>query len=101
MLTKRYLKTKPVCKVTFAVKPEEHPNASEIHLVGEFNAWNTKAQPMKKNKEGKFSATLDLPTGATYQFRYLIDGRIWENDWSADDYVPNNLTFDENSVVAV
>jgi 1,4-alpha-glucan branching enzyme len=101
MITKKYLKTKPVCKVTFAVLPEEHEGAKEISVVGEFNEWNKKATPMKKTKAGKFSATVDLETGKEYEFRYLVDGKVWENDWKADSYVPNNLTFEENSVVAV
>ena len=101
MITKKYLKTKPVCKVTFAVFPEEHKGAEDISVVGEFNEWNEKATPMKKTKAGKFSATVDLETGKEYEFRYLVDGEIWENDWKADAYVPNNLTFEENSVVAV
>jgi len=101
MITKKYLKTKPVCKVTFAVQPEEHKGAEKIALVGDFNEWDNKSTLLKKTKSGKFSATLDLETGKEYQFRYLIDEKLWENDWAADNYVPNNLTFEENSVVAV
>ena len=33
--------------------------------------------------------------------RYLINDTDWQNDWQADEYVPNELTFDENSVVNV
>jgi 1,4-alpha-glucan branching enzyme len=101
MLTKKYLKSKPVCKVTFSVKPEEHNGAKKINLVGDFNGWDTKGTPMKKTKEGKFSVTVDLDKEQEYQFRYLINGKTWENDWSADQYVPNNLTFEENSLVKV
>ena len=101
MLTKKYLKSKPVCKVTFAIKKAEHNGAKEAFLVGDFNEWNTAETPMKKNKDGKFSVTLDLEQGKEYQFRYLLNGESWENDWAADSYVPNNLTFEENSVVAV
>ena len=101
MITKKYLKSKPVCKVTFSVLPEEHAGANEISVVGEFNDWNQEATPMKKTKAGKFSATVELESGREYQFRYLVDGENWENDWAADAYVPNNVTFDENSVVEI
>ena len=66
--------------MTFAVNPEEHNNASEIFLVGEFNNWDKSASPLKKTKAGKFSTTLDLETGKEYQFRYFIDGKTWDND---------------------
>ena len=101
MITKKYLKSKPLCKVTFAVQPEEHQGAENIRLVGDFNEWQIDGIEMKRTKQGKFSATLDLETGKEYQFRYLLDEQNWQNDWAADAYVPNNLTFEENSVVSV
>ena len=55
---------------------------------------------MKKLKDGTFKTTIDLEAGKEYQFKYLIDGKVWENDWSADKYVPNEFT-SENSVVVV
>lgn len=101
MLTKKYLKTKPVCKVTFSVAKEEHQDAKAASLVGEFNDWKIGEVPMKKNKQGKFQVTLDLEKGKEYQFRYVFNNDTWANDWEADKYVPNNLTFEENSVVEV
>ena len=56
---------------------------------------------MKKLKSGVFKATVKLETGKEYQFRYLIDGTTWENDWEADKYVPNTMSFEDNSVVAL
>jgi hypothetical protein len=41
---------------------------------------------MKKMKNGSFTITLDLEPGREYQFRYLIDDVVWENDWNADKY---------------
>jgi len=56
---------------------------------------------MKKLKDGSFKTTVDLEVGKNYEFRYVIDGSKWENDWEADAYVPNNVTYEENSVVTV
>jgi hypothetical protein len=42
--------------------------------------------------------TLELAKGNSYQFRYLIDGNNWQNDWHADRYVPNPFG-GENSVI--
>jgi 1,4-alpha-glucan branching enzyme len=100
-VNKRYLKTKPVCKVTFKLPKEAVPSAQKVSLVGDFNHWDAQAHPMKKLKGGDFSTTLDLEAGGAYQFRYLIDNEVWENDWSADAYVPNPFGDGENSVVRV
>jgi 1,4-alpha-glucan branching enzyme len=100
-LKKQYLKSKPVCKVTFKLSKEEAKNADTVRLVGDFNDWDLSATPMKKLKNGDFSSTVELPKDNAYQFRYLLDDKEWENDWAADQYVPSAISFDENSVVAV
>jgi len=100
-LKKKYLKTKPVCKVSFEIPKDAVKNANKISLVGDFNSWDSAATPMTKRKNGTFASTLDLAPGKEYQFRYLIDGELWENDWAADKYVPNAYGDAENSVVIV
>ena len=79
---------------------EAASSAKKVAVVGEFNDWNSKALPMKKLKDGSFKITYDLSVGQEYQFKYLIDGKVWENDWSADKYVSNEFTT-ENSVVVL
>jgi 1,4-alpha-glucan branching enzyme len=97
MLKKQQLKSKPVCKVTFTLP--DSVKAESAYLVGDFNNWDEKATPMKKAKKGgQFSITLELETGREYQFRYLVNGTDWHNDWHADKYVPNPFSGD-NSVV--
>ena len=98
---KQYLKSKPVCKVTFKISKEEAKAADTVSLVGEFNQWDTGAAPMKKLKNGSFSATLELAKDKDYQFRYLLDDKAWENDWQADSYVPCAVSLEENSVIRV
>ena len=68
--------------------------------MGDFNGWSTNATPMKRLKNGTFTATLTLRHNEEYQFRYFLDGSRWENDWKADKYVPNDYG-SENSVVVV
>lgn len=101
-LSKKYLKSKPICKVTFTV-PKEHANgAKKVALVGEFNDWNLKKPiKMKALKNGSFKTTIDLEKDQSYQFRYIIDGDRWENDHEADSYVPTGISNEENSVVTV
>ena len=100
-LKKQYLKSKPVCKVTFRLNAEEAKNASEARLVGDFTDWDKQPLPMKKLKSGDFTLTVDLEKDHEYQFRYLLDGEVWENDWEADAYAPSPVCLEENSVVRV
>lgn len=87
MLKKSYSKTGAKCRVTFKLPAEVE--ADTAVLCGEFNAWDATLNPMKKLKDGSFSATVSVPTGESYRFRYLLDGERWENDWEADAYLPN------------
>jgi len=54
------------------------PEAKDVFLAGNFNQWNTQANPMKKDKKGVWKATLSLETGR-YEYRFFADGN-WEND---------------------
>jgi 1,4-alpha-glucan branching enzyme len=94
MLSKHFSKTGRVCRVTFKVPAEV--GAGRAALCGEFNDWD--AAPMRRLKDDSFSLTMSLPAGRSYRFRYLLDDKRWENDWSADSYRPNELG-SEDSVV--
>jgi 1,4-alpha-glucan branching enzyme len=100
-IKKQYLKSKPVCKVTFRLPGEAAGSAESANIVGEFNDWNIYATPMKRLKNGSFVVTLDLEPNREYQFRYLLDDEIWENDGEADKYVSHPYGDGENSVVAL
>jgi len=100
-IQKSYLKSRPVCKVKFVLPKAQFNGAKKVHLVGEFNDWDKQAQPMRKQKTGDYAATLELEPGNEYAFRYLIDGNVWENDGSADKYIPSTVCEAENSVVVV
>lgn len=99
-ITKQALKSKPECKVKFTLTAEEAGNAETVFLVGEFNDWNEQATPMKKQKNGNFSITLNLPSGERCMFRYLADGR-WLNDPQADGYEFCPFANTDNSVLSL
>jgi len=86
------------CRVWFYLPAEV--NAEKAALVGDFNDWDETANPMKVKKDGTFYTAVTLEKGKSYQFRYLLDGERWENDWEADGYAPNEMGL-ENSVVSV
>jgi 1,4-alpha-glucan branching enzyme len=100
-LRKQYLKSKPVCKVTFNLSKEESNSAETASLVGDFNEWDTSATPMRRFKNGNFTVTLDLEPKKEYQYRYLLNGQDWVNDPMADKYVSVPDLNAENSVVAL
>ncbi|ABW66660.1 isoamylase early set domain-containing protein [Desulfosudis oleivorans] len=100
-MKKQYLKGKKMCKVTFRVPGKASMGAKTVNLAGDFNHWSVTDSPMKKLKNGDFTLTLNLKTGKEYQFRYLMDEKVWENDWEADKYVRSEYGNCENSVVVV
>lgn len=100
-ITKKFLKSKPICKVTFRLPKQAVAKAETVHIVGEFNDWDKKSDPMKGLKSGSFTTTIDLEKGREYQFRYLINGKTWLNEEEADKHVPTPFEDAKNSVVVV
>jgi len=100
-LKKQFLKSKPVCKVTFTVDPTLIEGAKEVAILGDFNNWDPSEATMRKLKDGSFTKTLELEVGNDYQFRYLVDGARWINDAEADKFVHSGVAAEENGVVAL
>ena len=100
-LEKKYLKSKPICKVKFVAPEPLAENASSIYLAGDFNDWQYEETKLRRQKDGRYATTLDLETGSEYAYRFVLDGEIWENDYAADKYVPSGVGQTENSVVVV
>lgn len=96
-IKKQFIKTKPVCKVTFTVEAKE---ASTAAVVGDFNNWNPAEGELSKLKNGTFKGVLDLPIDASYEFKYFVDS-VYINDAEADSYIWNEFAGTENSVVTV
>lgn len=100
-IKKQFLKTRPVCKVTFRLSADDVENADSVYIVGDFNDWNKLQTPMRKLKDGSFTLTLDLEKDRDYAFRYLIDKQTWYNDPEADQYVSSGFSDSQNAVVCV
>ena len=98
-LRKQYIKSGSVCRVTFRLPKDAAKGARVVSLVGDFNNWSIEATPMAALKNGEFAVTIDLESGRDYRFRYLIGGKIWENDWNADRYEANIYGSDDSVVV--
>ena len=81
-------KVSSTTKVTFTLPKEAVQTAKTVAVVGEFNNWDiVNGVELKKQKDGSFSTTLELEAGKEYQYRFLINGEVWENAWDAPKYV--------------
>ncbi|MBF0456684.1 MAG: isoamylase early set domain-containing protein [Nitrospirae bacterium] len=92
---KVYIEDTNMCRVTFTLQIEAAINARTVAIAGDFNSWNKTSHMMKQSRNGNFTITIDLEAERDYQFKYIVDGERWENDWKADRYDG------ENSVVVV
>ena len=99
-LKKTFSSDKTKCTVTFSINAAAAAGAEKAFLVGEFNDWSETATPMKKGADGSFSVRKQFEVNKEYQFRYLLDGKTWINDWKADKYIRSELVNDDNSVVS-
>ena len=99
-LKKTFSSDKTKCTVTFSINAAAAAGAEKAFLVGEFNDWSETATPMKKGADGSFSVKKQFEVNKEYQFRYLLDGKTWINDWKADKYIRSELVNDDNSVVS-
>jgi 1,4-alpha-glucan branching enzyme len=96
-IKKQFVKTKPVCKVTFSIEAKEAKSAS---VVGDFNNWDQEAGALSKLKNGTFKGVFDLNKEASYEFKYVVDGQFI-NEPEADAYRWNDYAGAENSVVSL
>jgi 1,4-alpha-glucan branching enzyme len=71
-------------RATFSL---EAPHAKEVAVGGDFNKWNVKTHPMKRDEAGVWKKMLMLSPGR-YEYKFLVDGR-WRNDPKNDQMCPN------------
>jgi 1,4-alpha-glucan branching enzyme len=77
-------KAKAEKKVTFEFFA---PQAQQVEIAGNFNGWDPKETPLKKDKEGKWKTSVNLSPGR-YEYRYRVDGS-WQNAQNPVECVPN------------
>jgi hypothetical protein len=96
---KEYRKGGTKCKVTFRLPKEAAPEAKKVTIAGDFNNWDPEKTPLNRTKHGDFAVTIDMKSKREYRFRYCIDGSRWENDWQADNYIPNDFGSDDSVLI--
>lgn len=103
MLQKKYVKSRDVSKVTFEIPlmhlPEAFEKVEKVSVVGEFNDWDADATPLEYVAKRKaYRTTVELDPNRHYQFRYLLNGETFFNEWEADGYESNGMG-EDNSVL--
>lgn len=100
-IKKQYLKKVGVCKITFSFKDADE-KIETVRILGDFNNWDRNCEPMKKRKRDGYSQTITLKAGKSYQFRYLVNNTLWEDEPESDNFVPNGIDYgDFNSLIKV
>lgn len=98
-IEKKYLKSKPMCKVTFTLPQQEGLEIKKAAIVGDFNRWNPTENEMRKSKTGEFVGSVTLPKDSSYQFRYYVNNETWITEQNADGFMPTNVSYDSNAVI--
>jgi len=75
------------------------PGVRSATLAGSFNDWDLQRNPLSKDANGSWKATVLLAPGR-YEYRFVIDGAQWFSDPGAKESVPNGFG-STNSVVVV
>lgn len=97
MIIKKSGKTEGTLLITFRLPSSTW--AESICIVGDFNDWDPHAHPfMHGQDDGAWQVTLELSKGKSYQFRYLVNGTQWQNDYQADGFASNPFG-GENSIL--
>ena len=97
MIKRELLKKSNQMKLTF-VQP--YDGGIKVSVVGDFNNWDPKANPLIKRTNGTASSSITLDPNQRVRFRYYRGDGVWFNDEAADAYEPGEHG-DENSVVII
>lgn len=63
------------------------PEAMEVFVAGEFNGWDSRSLPMKRDKSGTWKVKTKLSPGR-YEYKFFGDNR-WVEELSSGEKVEN------------
>jgi 5'-AMP-activated protein kinase regulatory beta subunit len=76
----------------------EMPEAEKVILMGDFNQWDPKIHPMRRDEKGIWHKIVMIFPGR-YEYRFWVDGE-WHNDPNNSLRCPNCFG-SENNVIDV
>ncbi len=65
------------------------PNAKKVLLAGDFTDWQKQAISMRKEKDGVWTASVELAPGS-HQYLFIVDGE-WREDPECSMRMPNSF----------
>jgi predicted signal transduction protein with EAL and GGDEF domain len=75
------------------------PDVRQAAVVGDFNNWSVRANPMSRVPDGAWETVLSLPPGK-HRYKIFINDRDWTADPSAKESSPDGFG-GRSSIVAV
>lgn len=88
MIRRKAIRGEDRVKVTFVLPPEQ-PHG-RVSVVGDFNGWDPHAHPLRRRSNRTWSASVTLPRGERFRFRYLGEDGEWFDEEEADAYEPTD-----------
>jgi 1,4-alpha-glucan branching enzyme len=89
---------RPKTYADFEYAPDRE-DVESVCVVGSFNDWDKRADPMTLRADGSYTARLSMVPG-TYQYKYVIDGVLWLKDPIRPEAVSDGY-WGENSILRV
>ena len=89
----------PPSSAHFSYIPDNAGAAQSIAVVGDFNGWIKKADPLEKGADGHFSLTLQLAPG-NYAYKFVVNGEWYIADPRCTQFVHDGYG-GKNSVLVV
>ena len=84
MIKREVVKKTNQVKLTF-IQPYEGTKA-RTYVLGDFNAWMPKVNPLVKRSNGTMSTSVTMDAGQSVRFRYYAEDGTWFNDEAPDRY---------------
>ena len=65
-------------------------SAHSVSVAGDFNGWSQAATPLKRNDSGLWFTEFVVPRAGRFEYKFVINGRLWIEDPSNGMKAPNN-----------
>lgn len=84
----------------FSYRPDVR-NPASVNVAGDFNGWNTTADPMTRSADGSYAIDIPLTPGVHF-YKFVVNGNQWKNDPASDAELEEPDTYGgKNSAVLI
>jgi 1,4-alpha-glucan branching enzyme len=64
--------------------------ANTVSVAGDFNEWDLRATPLKRNGSGLWSTEVVVPHKGRFAYKFVVDGNRWIEDPNNGMKAPDN-----------